>query len=76
MLLDLQLPDMDGLEVSRRLRALQQQGAWPGAPIVALTAHAGTQDRRACRAAGMDGMLTKPMTLNKLQRRLARWVPV
>lgn len=76
VLLDLQLPDMDGLEVSRRLRALQQQGAWPGAPIVALTAHGSTQDRRACRAAGMDGLMTKPMTLNKLQRRLTRWVRV
>lgn len=76
VLLDLQLTDMDGFAVSRRLRALQQQGAWPGAPIVALTAHAGTADRRACRAAGMDAMLTKPMSLAKLRRRLARWVPV
>jgi PAS domain S-box-containing protein len=76
VLMDLQLPDLDGLQAARRLRVLQQQGAWPGAPIVALTAHAGASDRAACRAAGMAGMLTKPMSLATLRKRLGRWLPV
>ena len=52
VLMDLQLPGMDGLETTRRLRALQREQRWPGAPIVALTAHASPEDHAACRAAG------------------------
>ncbi|WP_395702409.1 response regulator [Aquabacterium sp.] len=74
VLMDLQMPGMDGLEATRRLRAMQQQALWPGAPIVALTAHAGDADRRACAAVGMDAVLTKPLTLDTLQRELARWL--
>ncbi len=74
VLMDLQMPGMDGLEATRRLRAMQQQALWPGAPIVALTAHAGDSDRRACAAVGMDAVLTKPLTLDTLQRELARWL--
>ena len=75
VLMDLQMPGMDGLEATRRLRSLQQRGSWPGAPIVALTAHASPEDRSACRAAGMDGVLTKPLALNTLRHQLARWLP-
>ncbi|MEK8049495.1 ATP-binding protein [Ideonella sp. DXS22W] len=74
VLMDLQLPGMDGLETTRRLRALQREQRWPGAPIVALTAHASPEDHAACRAAGMDGVLTKPLQLDTLRRRLARWL--
>ena len=74
VLMDLQMPGMDGLEATRRLRALQQEGRWPGAPIVALTAHASANERAACRAAGMDGVLTKPLALDTLRRQLARWL--
>ncbi|MDT7837359.1 PAS domain-containing hybrid sensor histidine kinase/response regulator [Aquabacterium sp. OR-4] len=74
VLMDLQLPGMDGLETTRRLRAMQRDRRWPGAPIVALTAHASPEDHAACRAAGMDGVLTKPLQLDTLRRRLARWL--
>jgi len=74
VLMDIQMPGMDGLEATRRLRAMQRQALWPGAPIVALTAHAGESDRQACVAVGMDAVLTKPLTLDTLQRELARWL--
>ncbi|MBI5256902.1 MAG: response regulator [Burkholderiales bacterium] len=75
VLMDLQMPGMDGLEATRRLREMQRQGEWPGAPIVALTAHAGDSDRADCEANGMDAVMTKPFTLAGLQQELARWLP-
>ncbi len=74
VLMDLQMPGMDGLETTRRPLALQQQGRWPGAPIVALTAHAGLADHQACLAAGMSGVMTKPFTMDALQRQLGPWL--
>ena len=74
VLMDLQMPGMDGLEATRRLLDLQRNGHWPGAPIVALTAHASDADRSACLAAGMVGVLTKPLSLGGLQRQLQPWL--
>jgi CheY-like chemotaxis protein len=74
VLMDLQMPGMDGLEATRRLLALQREGHWPGAPIVALTAHASHTDRSACLAAGMAGVLTKPLSLDGLRRQLLPWL--
>ncbi|MBI3367976.1 MAG: response regulator [Burkholderiales bacterium] len=75
VLMDLQMPEMDGLEATRRLCAMQADGHWSGAPIVALTAHASEADAQACRAAGMVAILTKPMALETLRAELARWLP-
>ena len=74
VLMDLQMPDMDGLEATRRLLDLQREGRWPGAPIVALTAHASDADRSACLAVGMVGVLTKPLSLDGLRRQLLPWL--
>jgi len=75
VLMDLQMPGMDGLEATARLRAMQHEGLWAGAPIVALTAHASDADRAACQAAGMSAVLTKPLSLDYLRQHLVRWLP-
>ena len=70
VLMDCQLPGMDGWETTRRARAQGFRG-----PVVALTANATEDDRRLCLAAGMDDFLAKPFTVAGLQAVLARWVP-
>jgi signal transduction histidine kinase/ActR/RegA family two-component response regulator len=70
ILMDVQMPEMDGLETTRRIRA-QEQGGGRRIPIVAMTANAMQGDREQCVAAGMDGYLTKPLVTTDLDRVLA-----
>lgn len=65
------MPDMDGLEVTRRIRVREQRKT-TRIPIIALTAHAMKGDRERCLAAGMDDYLPKPVDFNKLDRLIAR----
>ena len=74
VLMDLQMPVMDGLESTRRLRALQAEGRLPLFPIVALTAHANDADRKLGAAAGMDDYLTKPILIDALRNAFERWI--
>jgi PAS domain S-box-containing protein len=74
VLMDWRLPDLDGLDVTRRLRILEVERGTP-VPVVAATASAMPEDRAACRAAGMDDFLAKPVSLDDLSRMVARWVP-
>ncbi|GMU60769.1 MAG: hypothetical protein AMXMBFR34_25320 [Myxococcaceae bacterium] len=70
VLMDLQMPEVDGLEATRRIRALSgRQGA---VPVVAVTAAAFPEDFAACRAAGMNEVLAKPVTWAELQAVLKR----
>jgi CheY-like chemotaxis protein len=75
VLMDVHMPDMDGLEVTRRLRAMQRDGSLPHFTIVAATADAQALRESSCREAGMDGFLSKPLTLEAIERELARLVP-
>jgi signal transduction histidine kinase/CheY-like chemotaxis protein len=70
--MDLQMPEMDGLEATRviRLRELRSKHC---VPIIALTAHAMESDRESCLAAGMQDHLTKPPTLAILSAAIERW---
>ncbi|MDP2958959.1 MAG: ATP-binding protein [Longimicrobiales bacterium] len=70
-LMDVQMPDMDGLEAARAQREREAVGG-ERIPIVALTAHAMSGDRERCLAAGMDGYLSKPLRLADLRSALAR----
>ncbi|HWH85079.1 MAG TPA: ATP-binding protein [Burkholderiaceae bacterium] len=74
VLMDIQMPGMDGLETTRRLRALQAAGDVPHFPIIALSAHAMAADRVASLAAGMDEHLTKPVQLERLRGALKHWL--
>ena len=68
VLMDLQMPDVDGFEATRQIRLLA--GDKGEIPIVALTAHALAKDREKCRQVGMNGFLSKPVELNELKSML------
>jgi CheY-like chemotaxis protein len=72
VLMDLDMPGMDGITATRRLRELERAGALAPCSIVAATADATEEARRACAAAGMDGYLTKPLTMSMLDAELHR----
>lgn len=73
VLMDCNMPVMDGYEASRRIR---QSGRWPELPIVALTANAMPEERERCRAAGMSDYLAKPFRREELLALIDHWVPL
>ncbi|MFO1160002.1 MAG: PAS-domain containing protein [Reyranellaceae bacterium] len=75
VLTDIHMPDMDGFELTRQIRAEETPGRpRPRTPIVALTANALKGEADRCLAAGMDGYLTKPLTLVRLRETIERWM--
>jgi PAS domain S-box-containing protein len=71
ILMDVHMPDMDGLEATRCIRASEAASGTARTPILALTANASLEDRDACLAAGMDGFLLKPLDRDGLALALA-----
>ncbi|RMF57496.1 MAG: response regulator, partial [Bacteroidetes bacterium] len=74
ILMDVQMPEMNGLEATRRLR--EEQAGRPGPRIIALTANAMEEDRQRCLEAGMDDYLAKPIQVAALVAALERCKPV
>ena len=75
ILMDCQMPEMDGFEATRRVRRMEAQQGRDRTPIIALTANAILGDRELCLDAGMDDYLAKPYTRAALLAVLARWRP-
>lgn len=84
VLMDVRMPEVDGIEATRRIRVELPRDCQPR--VIALTANAMTEDRKVCEAAGMDDFLSKPVTAKELERALrgargrpsvatARWAP-
>lgn len=72
VLMDVQMPRMDGLATTRELRSLQGQGRLPPFPVIVCSAFYTPSDRAACFAAGADGFVTKPLMLAKLGAEIFR----
>ena len=72
ILMDIQLPDLDGYDATRQIRAHETPGTHM--PIIALTANAMPEDRAKCLEAGMDDFLSKPLQYETLAETLSRWV--
>lgn len=73
ILMDVQMPDMDGFAATRKIREREQQQGGH-IPIIAMTAHAMLGDRERCLEAGMDDYITKPLVPKVLFSALARWM--
>ncbi|HRF62734.1 MAG TPA: response regulator [Candidatus Competibacter sp.] len=74
VLMDCQMPEMDGYEATRVIRAREQTQQQPRLPILALTAHAMVGDRERCLEAGMDDYVTKPFRYEDIKALLERWL--
>lgn len=74
VLMDVQMPEMDGIEATRRIRDIEAGSGGPRTPIIAATAHAFQEDREKCTDAGMDDFLSKPFTSKDIEPLLDRWL--
>ena len=74
ILLDCNMPEMSGYDVTRAIRAAEARRGLPGTPIVACTANAMVGEAERCLVAGMDDCLVKPIELQQLAGKLARWI--
>ena len=76
VLMDVQMPELDGLSATRRIRESHSRVLNPRVPIIALTAHAMQGDEAQCLAAGMDGYVVKPIEVSSLIAAVEKWLKV
>ncbi|MBB5021929.1 PAS domain S-box protein [Desulfurispira natronophila] len=75
VLMDIQMPVMDGYETTGAIRSSQDLMVPPHIPVIAMTAHAMQSDREKCLAAGMDDYISKPISRDRLHQIIQRWLP-
>lgn len=73
VLMDCQMPNLDGLEATQKIRQREAVNQLDRTPIVALTANAMVGDREKCLAAGMDDFLAKPFKMEDIKQKIHRW---
>ena len=74
VLMDCQMPELDGYSATRRIREHDSGVLWPQVPIIAMTAHAMKGDREHCLEAGMDDYIAKPVEAKALVSAVERWL--
>lgn len=75
VLMDCQMPVMDGYTATRNMRKLQEEGSIGKLAIIAMTANAMVGDREKCLAAGMDDYMSKPLNRSLIEQMLRKWLP-
>ena len=73
ILMDINMPDLDGFEATRRIRRLEEERGLKRTPIIAVTAHALSESVARCLDAGMDDHIAKPIFFDDLKTMMARW---
>ncbi len=73
MLVDMQMPNMDGCEATERVRKMEADSGAKRTPIIAMTANVLSEDRSRCLDSGMDDYLSKPISQDRLESMLAKW---
>src|SRR5690606_38761645 len=76
VLMDCEMPVLDGFEATRQLRSWEGSHGRPRTPVVALTAHILSEHRERAREAGMDGHMAKPVELSQLRELIEHWVRI
>ncbi len=74
VLMDVQMPGLDGIEATRWLRDYEREAGKVRTPVLAMTAHALAEDRQRCLDCGMDDYLTKPVSLQRFSEAMMRWI--
>ncbi len=74
ILMDVQMPEMDGFTATRQIRKIEQEQGWPRTPIIGMTAHAFVEDKDKCTQAGMDSYLAKPIAEADLVAEISRYL--
>lgn len=75
VIMDMQMPEMDGLDATQEIRRLERDGVIPHRPIVMLSANTFAEDREKSLSAGADEHLPKPINLERFREMLMRWIP-